>query len=172
MDVVWLEGDSIWIHLAKITTIVTGYNQLNCVEIMNLLNQHCRPGLQLLEVKIIQTALQGNALFRADHTPWLRRHFHLTDGHITQDISCLVPYLKSTTVECRLAADFLPKNTHTKGHQNTLFFFRWKQNSLFILTQLQFISFAATNYNMLGFPQFSQHQLSFSLLVQVKENSD
>lgn len=124
MDVVWLEGDSIWIHLAKITTILSGYNQLNCVEIMNLLNQHCGPGLQLLEVKIIQTALQGNALFCADHTPWLRRHFHLTDGHITQDISCLVPYLKSTTVECRLAADFLPKNTHTKGHQNTLFFFQ------------------------------------------------
>lgn len=150
MDVVWLEGDSIWIHLAKITTIVTGYNQLNCAEIMNLLNQHWVPGLQLLEVKIIQTALQGNALFRTDHMPCLRRHFHLTDGYITQVISCLVPYLKSTTVEFRLAADFLPINTHTRGHQNTLFFFSdGNKTVVFILTQLQFISFAGTNYNTL-----------------------
>lgn len=130
MDVVWLEGDSIWIHLAKITTIVTGYNLLNCMEITNLLNQHCVPGLQLLEVKIFQKALRGNALVHADHMPWLRRHFHLTDGRISQDISCLVPYLKSTTVEFRLAADFLPINTYTRGHQNTLFFFQMETKQL------------------------------------------
>jgi hypothetical protein len=71
---------------------------------MNVLNQHS--GLQPLEVKIIQKALQGSLFSYRSHAV-AQMPLHLTDGHITEDISCLVPYLKSTTVGYRLASDFM-----------------------------------------------------------------
>ena len=101
-----------------------------------MLNQHS--GLQLLEVEIIQKALQGSLVSYRSHA-LAQTPLHLTDGHITQDASYLVPYLKPTTVKYRLTADFV-QYTPTQRTSEASLISAGNSAVVFILTQLQFRS--------------------------------